>query len=80
MHYKSPEYTSTRVGYALLGVPLAEELDLLAKLGDVLGESLNRGHFVVCWVLREPQGTFWRVNGRRGRWGPVRRLHTPSLV
>ncbi len=30
---------------ALLGVPLAEELDILAELGDVLGESLNRGHF-----------------------------------
>ena len=26
-------------------VPLAEELDLLAELGDVFGESLNRSHF-----------------------------------
>ena len=43
--YKSPEDTNSRMGYALLGVPLAEELDLLAELGDVLGESLNRGHF-----------------------------------
>lgn len=30
---------------ALLGVPLAEKLDFLTKLGNVLGESLNRGHF-----------------------------------
>ena len=31
--------------YILLGVPPAEELDFLTKLGDVLGKSLHRGHF-----------------------------------
>ena len=31
--------------YILLGVPPAEELDFLTKLRDVLGKSLNRGHF-----------------------------------
>ena len=31
--------------YILLGVPPAEELDFLTKLGDILREGLDRGHF-----------------------------------
>ena len=34
-----------RVKHALLGVPLAEELNLRPKLRDLLRESLYRSHF-----------------------------------
>lgn len=33
--------------YALLGLPLSEKLDFLSKLGDVLREGWDGGHFVL---------------------------------
>lgn len=44
--------------YALLCIPLSEKLDFLTKLGDILRESLDRGHFVGLEGLEIPRGTF----------------------
>ena len=66
--------------HALLGVPLAEKLNLLSELGDLLGKSLNGGHFEGGRVLRKPQGTFWAVVSVGDGEDEFRRLHAPSLV
>ena len=52
------EHFRMLIMYALLGVPLAEELDILTKLGDVFGEGVNGGHFDMSGVLRMPRGPF----------------------
>lgn len=41
--------------HALLGVPLAEQLNLRPELRDLLGECLYRGHFDGMCVLRRDQ-------------------------
>lgn len=56
---------------ALLSIPLAEELDFLTKLGEVLGKGLDSGHFdetLELWIacLRGlPPRAFWRWRRER---------------
>lgn len=63
---------------ALLGVPLSEKLDFLTQLGDVLGESLNRGHFEGLEDLTECRGGPFAELENVGFDGQLP-LHAPRL-